>query len=186
MTTAPSIPTGQRGLFDAPAAKKTKTCANCGHERSLNQFAWTNKSKTEREKICSTCRFPVDTRGPDARKLPAGIADTDAGPKIRKSRPDALLKAPYLPAIDPQPSACWMKAGDTVQVFLNNELTGQVVIGYLVVISVTNGEKLRKQKKYTVLRNKFIQRGYQLMEMRRSEVAPAIERTAREGRAHGE
>lgn len=173
MTAAPSIPAGQISLFDAPAPKKTKLCATCKRERPLNLFAYTNKAKTEREDTCSTCRFPVDFT-------------SEGGPKIRKSRSDALLNAPLASAIDPQPAACWMKAGDTIQVFLNNELTGQVVIGVLQVVSVSNGEKLREQKKYTVLRNKFVERGYQVMEIRRSEAAPAIERTAREGRAHGE
>lgn len=173
MTTAPTIPAGQIGLFDLPTKPKTKVCATCKRERPLNLFAYKGKDKTEREDTCSTCRFPVDFT-------------SEGGPKIRKSRSDALLNAPLASAIDPQPAASWMKAGDTIQVFLNNELTGQVVIGVLQVVSVSNGEKLRKQKRYTALRNKFVARGFQLMEIRRSVAAPAIERTAREGRADGE
>lgn len=182
MTAAPALPAGKQiGLFDPPAAPKTKVCAQCGKTRALSLYAWKDAAKTAREDTCNTCRFPVDTRGPVTRH-----EEVETGPKIRKTRSDALLNAPLLSAIDPQPAAAWMKAGDTVQVFLNNELTGQVVIGVLQVISVSNGEKLRKQKKYTALRNKFVARGFQLMEIRRSVAAPAIERTAREGRTYGE
>ena len=167
MTALPNAPQqAQLSLFEQPrkAVPKPKTaiCSICHNERAIGQFRW--ESKGVRSDVCNTCRMSPPS--------------TNAKPAASGSARLAVINMPVLPM--PQPAPLWAaKKGDTFNLILNNEMTGQTLFCSVTVEGAKQTSKLSRC--YTRLRNLLVSQGWQIGQIRASVTASLMQQAVQGG-----